>query len=697
MEPVDLLNEGWKLESRSGDGKVAHDGIDGGLPPKDGQSFEFLDPPAGGVNFQWESSTGGRAITVNSVAGAEPPGTTGSSGVFGENVFGAQCLEGLTLGKLGARVLQLLLEVIPLRSQSTGNRSSVSAYPLPTSREWLQECFPSFNGEEISWLLCLCVGLNTVWGGVTFCEEKPTDFQSELLHGLSEQASRLVRLEGVLDRFDWKGFFKSRTVDYHGEEVKVARFFRWQNSAPALPPEIGRVRLEDVCSLGSRFYVLHFDDFIRPRECWAPLSSPKVMVRDEDWPQVCRGLLDAGLCGLLHRDEVFDTGDGLLLNGLFGVTKDEWHGEDEVFRLIMNLIPLNGICMPLQGDVGTLPSWAGMNPFFLQPHENLLISSEDVRCFFYTMSVPSSWYKYLAFNKRVPDSVLPTGLQGEEVYLASKVLPMGFLNSVSLAQHVHRNLVLASRKHRENVNLPEGELRKDKAFTVANPCWRVYLDNFDLLEKVEATNMVGMEGSEAPGVAALKQEYQVWNVPRNFKKAVSRASVAEVQGAEIDGVQGVAHPRECKLLRYLAATMQVCSSNRATQRQMQVVCGGLVYISMFRRPLLGCLNRVWTFIEEFNTSTQVWRTIPEECKLEMVRFIALLPLAHLDFRLPMHPMVSCSDASSSSGGFCGSCGLTPLGVLASQGLLRGEVPTPNLEHRILSIGLFDGLGALRVA
>ena len=115
---------------------------------------------------------------------------------------------------------------------------------------------------------------------------------------------------------------------------------------------------------------------------------------------------------------------------------------------------------------------------------------------------------------------------------------MGFLNSVSLAQHVHRNLVLGATEGEGPVNRPEAEIRKDKPFTIANPSWRVYLDNYDLLEKVEATNMVEVKGTEAPGVTALRQEYQVWDVPRNLKKAVSRAPKAEVQGAEVDGVEG---------------------------------------------------------------------------------------------------------------------------------------------------------------
>ena len=66
-------------------------------------------------------------------------------------------------------------------------------------------------------------------------------------------------------------------------------------------------------------------------------------------------------------------------------------------------------------------------------------------------------------------------------------MPMGFANSVSLAQHVHRNLTLWSSEQPadqgSSVAAPEAEIRKDRAVTIANPSWRIYLDNFDLLGK----------------------------------------------------------------------------------------------------------------------------------------------------------------------------------------------------------------------
>ncbi len=370
------------------------------------------------------------------------------------------------------------------------------------------------------------------------------------------------------------------------------------------------------------------------------------MVDPQDWPEVCKGLLESGVCTLVQKDDVFEGPRGPLLNGLFGVTQDEFHQGVEVYRLIMNLIPLNHLCEGLSGDIATLPSWAMMSPFFLQPGEKLLISSEDVRCFFYTMAVPECWHKFLCFNRLVPDEVLPERLRGQATFLASRVLPMGFLNSVSLAQHVHRNLALRAGARYPGAMLCEGELRKDRPFTIANPSWRIYLDNFDLLEKIKATEMVGLEGSLAPSILALRAEYEVWEVPINKKKSVNRQLKAEVQGAMVDGELGTAYPREGKLAKYVSAAFTVAKQEAVTQRQMQVLCGGLVYLSMFRRPLLGLLNAVWRFIESFEEHSRKVLPIPKEVRLEIVRFCCLVPLARIDFKLDMHPQVTCSDAST---------------------------------------------------
>lgn len=171
---------------------------------------------------------------------------------------------------------------------------------------------------------------------------------------------------------------------------------------------------------------------------------------------------------------------------------------------------------------------------------------------------------------------------------------------MSIAQNVHRNLVRWSQYEGEVAHSDEAELRKDRPFTVADPAWRVYLDNYDLLEKVRATGMSEVEGTVSHRALALRGEYVKWQVPRNEKKSVQRSAHCELQGATVDGEIGVAFPKEAKLSKYYCMALKLVQQPVVSQKQMQVVCGGLVYFAMFRRPSLGCLNAVWQFIEGFN-------------------------------------------------------------------------------------------------
>ena len=140
---------------------------------------------------------------------------------------------------------------------------------------------------------------------------------------------------------------------------------------------------------------------------------------------------------------------------------------------------MNSLCQSLRGDVGTLPSLAGFSGFLLEDGQVALLSSEDVKCFFYLFAIPETWKPFMGFNRDVPDELVPTCWSGRRCVLVSRVLPMGFLNSVSIAQHVHRNVIRWSAAGMEPMIGGEGELRRDKGFSSSDSLYRVYLDNFD--------------------------------------------------------------------------------------------------------------------------------------------------------------------------------------------------------------------------
>ena len=445
-------------------------------------------------------------------------------------------------------------------------------------------------------------------------------------------------------------------IDYKGDEVKTAQQFTWKNIKPAIPREIGVVELKNICEQGCKHYIENFPDFLKPSHEWEQVRKARVMVADRDWTEVATGLLEAGIFGVVPESEVFRVHGRPLLNGLFGVEKHEEVEGTPVYRLIMNLVPLNALCQGLHGDITTLPHWFGMTPFHIEPHESVVVSSEDLRCFFYTLRLPSCWYPFLCFNKRLPPELVPPEHRGQPCYPCSKVLPMGFLNSVGIAQHVHRVLAMRSQVHNQVRDTVSQEIRKDRILPDGATVWRVYLDNYDLLEKYPHEVLGGLVEEDAPEVLALRQEYQAWGLPRHPGKAVSRKTVAEVQGAVIDGERGIAYPKGQKLSKYVTIAYQLVNETHCSQRQMQVVCGGLVYFSTFRRQLLGGLNLCWAFIESFNSCGRYKQLIPNGVKLEITRFLCLVPLCRMDFRLTMNPKVTCSDASQHGGGVCVTTG-----------------------------------------
>ena len=98
-----------------------------------------------------------------------------------------------------------------------------------------------------------------------------------------------------------------------------------------------------------------------------------------------------------------------------------------------------------------------------------------------------------------------------------------------------------------------------------------------------------------------------------------------------------------------------------------------------------------------NTQPVIRLEIPKVVQLEILRFLALLPLARMDFRTIPSAVVTASDASTSGGGVTVSRGLSNLGQMAASCQVRGDVPALEDMTQVLTIGLFDGIGALRVA
>ena len=568
-------------------------------------------------------------------------------------------------------------------------------FPLPSSPKLLAKLFPHSTQVGRTALRVLVLSLNSLNGEGIAEQERANPYQGKVLENLLVDCERVSTWKFEAAPANWEQFFNTKSVDYKGDEILTAQPMCWENVSPALPTEVGGVKLEEVVELGCKHYVLNFEEYLLDEDDQVLCKPPRVMVPPEAWRDFCSNLIRLGVFSVIHEDDIYRVKGEPVLNGLFGVSKQEFSNSFEVMRIIMNLIPLNGICREFAGDVGTLPAWAGMSPLQLHPHEDLVVSSEDVRCFFYIFKVPNSWHKFLAFNRPLPEGL--GGSRAGKYYPCSAVLPMGFKNSVSLAQHVHRFIVKKSLAFCQTVG-GESELRKDRTFPSSQGMYRIYLDNYDLLEKTSCEFAKTLKGSVSPLIESLREQYLALGVPRHPKKSVSRQQVAEVQGAVLDGHLGIAHPKIEKVLKYVYLAYLLLRSAASSQRQMQVVGGGLVYIAMFRRPLLGGLNHIWQFIISCEGYPPVVKLpIPREVKVEISQFLGMIPIAYMNFRRAISPCVTASDASEYGGGVTASQNVSPVGAVASGLPIRGDLVEPSDLPNVLTIGLFDGIGALRVA
>ena len=598
-----------------------------------------------------------------------------------------------TLGSLGDEIITILKNT--LNDDVCRSKPSIGSkdlFPLPVSR-----CV-EFSSKHPTFLRCLASSLNSLCGVEEAARTRHSEAAVRVMKSLGQLVDELPYMDESLPDLDFDSFFMNKKVDYEGEEISVAKTLTWRSISPSLPDEVGQLFLRDYCEGGVLHFIDHFEQYLMAPEDRCVSKPPRVFVEDSEWEELATGLVQRGLCEVVRESQLCHIDNKILVNGLFSVSKNEFQGDIEICRLIMNLRPLNAISRSLTGDTATLPSITSLTNVVLEEDQLLSISSEDVRCFFYLFRTPEAWWPYMGFGREVPESLKGSDFGSERGFLTARVLPMGYLNSVGIAQHIHRNVI---RRAMGDLRPPLGhqlEMRRDRPFSQSDHLIRIYLDNFDELVKVDRQTAELIKGTPSRLVKQVRETYLDQGLPRHPKKGVESNTGAEVQGAWINGERGIATAKPAKIVKYVQLGLEAIRRGVCSQKELQVIGGGFVYICMFRRPLLSGLNQIWRQIVELEGCSGSKKVpLKREVAHEIARFIGLTPLAFINFRTQFDGRVTASDASTSGGGVCVSRGLTPYGAAASLSTVRGDLPEQQDCDQILSVGLFDGIGGLRVA
>ena len=323
----------------------------------------------------------------------------------------------------------------------------------------------------------------------------------------------------------------------------------------------------------------------------------------------------------------------------------------------MNLTPSNALQYLKQGDLDTLAAashWAGCQ---LPVGSALLWSGDDQKGAFYAWCLPPQWRKLMAFKWPVEGKFVGMP-EKKEVWLASKVIPMGWINSVSLFQHLHRRIGLQTEPLGAGL---EGcrEMRRDRPVpTSATKCeggWvSFYLDDFDCPEIVPREMVSQLKGTISLKHSKQRAAYDKFGVQISKDKAHVREVRVERMGAEIDGQGGwlgvpITKKLECGYFVMWALQRKLCR-----QKVLMMILGRLTRAFELRRPLMSILNRAWP-----KHKAVVCRPLSQRTILELIAAIGVLPMAVSNLFTPVSGLVTCSDASEQGGGLCASAGLTP--------------------------------------
>jgi len=284
---------------------------------------------------------------------------------------------------------------------------------------------------------------------------------------------------------------------------------------------------------------------------------------------------------------------------------------------------------------------------------------------------------------------------------------MGWLNAVSLFQHLQRRLSMG--KWPVGAELPHtAEWRRDRPLPVrsnseAQEWFQNYLDDFDAPLICSQSEGDKLSGKLSPMLLKKREANERFGIQISEKKSVAGLTQLERMGAYIDGDVGRVGLTSRKLFELCHFGIWLLSDLTLDCKGLAIFLGRLIRAFEFRRPLMGLLNDVWQYS---NWEGRMVLRIPSIT--EMLISLCMCPLAYSDLRAQIDPRVTCSDASMSGGGMCISIGLSIFGERILDDVSRNVnslehalVDTPSGLHksqacdyvRVLCVGLFDGLGA----
>ena len=204
----------------------------------------------------------------------------------------------------------------------------------------------------------------------------------------------------------------SKQVDYNGEVTAKAEDLEFGKVIPAWPTAEGAAVVPIIDLLSGELLedVLDPARCLLPRAQW-PSNAPRSRVRatDAEWYRIVKRGLELGLFCVCPENEILVDQHGTkVLNGAMGVKKAKVIDGTTTWlqRFIVIMCPSNAYLRRLRGASCFLPYLGRMVLVMLGDDEQLVVNGADMANCFNIFYFPTCWRGYMAFEKRVPASVI---------------------------------------------------------------------------------------------------------------------------------------------------------------------------------------------------------------------------------------------------------------------------------------------------
>ena len=421
-------------------------------------------------------------------------------------------------------------------------------------------------------------------------------------------------------------------------------------------------------------------------------QDPDVLrLPESDWPRKPRAQVHCQRSELLALAEKWDKLGACRLVpcreirkeeavGLFAVPKDE-----EFDRLIINPTVINARQRSYSNFTRTLAPGSLICLLRLEPHQDLLISSDDLCEFYYTFQVSGARARRNAIGLKLDSrevshlQCFDKSMHGDQLYLCLNTLAMGDGLAVEIAQQSHYVLLQTLA----------GSMKDHEVIAYRRPIPRgpfyelLTIDDHIGLQKVD--NRIPHQLQDTRDKEVFKRAnlaYEQVGLVSHPGKRQRQQFSGTVLGAEVDGKAGFVSAPRSRVAMLMFITAVVVRKRRTTRRILQSLLGTWIHVCLFRRPTFAVLDKV--FNEGVDRHPDEVFALSSSGVQELCMLMILGPLMQTDLRISVSPELFMMDASPSGGAIC----RTVLSAAAIDELWRHS------EQRGYYTKLQEGAGAI---